>query len=69
MSTVKLRYPVKLGEALHPAGTEVSRATLAEMRQVFPAIEDNAASNYIGVWFPQMEHPTVVLRKQLTVED
>lgn len=60
-----LRYAVKLGDTTYPVGTAVRRATLDEMQTVWPTIENKGNSIQVGVWFPGLDKPTIVLLKQV----
>lgn len=62
-----LKYPLRLGDRTYPAGTEVRKGTLEEMQQVWPSITYRADSAQIGVWLPEQERPTIVLKSQLVV--
>lgn len=59
------KYPIKVGQTLYPPNTEVRQATLAEMQQVWPGIKMRRGSPQVGVWFPDMQVPTIVHMSQL----
>ena len=59
------KYPIKVGQKLYPAGTEVHSATLDEMQCIWPGIQMRLDSPQAGVWFPGMEVPTIVHTSQL----
>lgn len=60
-----LKYPLRLGDRTYPAGTEVRKGTLEEMQQVWPSITYREDSAQVGVWLPEQERPTIVLKSQL----
>jgi len=62
---IKLKYPCRVGDRIYVAGTVVRRGTLEEMQAVWPSITYRVDSAQVGVWFPEQERPTIVLKSQL----
>lgn len=60
MTKATTKYPTKLCGRLIPVGTEVRLATLEEMQKEWPSITYLGTTTHIGVWFPDMPHPTIV---------
>lgn len=62
---MKLAYPLKLGNTLFEKYTELKGATVEDVKSIFPNIKENAESNLIAVWFPGIEHPTIIHKHQV----
>lgn len=59
------KYPVKVGDTLYPARTPLRRASLEEMRFCWPGISEKPDGEFVGVWFPNRELPTLLKLDQV----
>lgn len=64
---MKTKYPIKVGQTLYNKGTEIKVATIKDMRKIFTEMEHKTGSKRVGVWFPNMKHPTVIDVSQIEV--
>lgn len=63
-TTVKAKWPIRIGDVLVPA-SEIGRiATLEEAKTVIPGIEYKPGSNQVAVVFRDWK-PCIVYKKQL----
>ena len=58
---------MKIANTLYPKDTPVKRATLEDVRKVWPAMMPKDDSNQIAVWFPDMPWPTIVEKSQIVL--
>lgn len=62
---MKTKYPIKMGPVLVGKGAEVRLATVEEMREIWPNMKINDASDWMAVVYEGADCPCIVHKNQL----